>query len=105
VGAAPGDVWNALVGLLDAAPGVDAGSTPELVVRTLRLPRAISAFAVGALLALAGAILQGLLRNGLADPYVLGVSGGAAFAALLALSLGASLWLAQAASAAGALAA
>ena len=51
----------------------------------LRAPRALSAFAVGALLALSGALLQALLRNPLADPYVLGISGGAAFAALLAL--------------------
>ena len=41
----------------------------------LRLPRALAAFACGALLALAGSLLQALLRNPLADPYVLGVSG------------------------------
>ena len=46
------------------------------VVLELRLPRALAAFAVGGLLALAGAMLQVLLRNPLADPYVLGVSGG-----------------------------
>jgi iron complex transport system permease protein len=51
----------------------------------LRLPRALSAFAVGGLLALSGALLQVLLRNPLADPYVLGVSGGAAVAALLSM--------------------
>lgn len=49
----------------------------------LRLPRALSAFAVGGLLALAGALMQLLLRNPLADPYVLGVSGGAASGAML----------------------
>lgn len=49
----------------------------------LRLPRALSAFAVGGLLALAGALIQLLLRNPLADPYVLGVSGGAATGAML----------------------
>ena len=48
----------------------------------LRLPRALSAFAVGASLSLAGALMQLLLRNPLADPYVLGVSGGAAAGAL-----------------------
>lgn len=69
----------------------------------LRLPRALSAFAVGGLLALSGAILQALLRNPLADPYVLGISGGAAVAALGALALGASLALMQVASAIGAL--
>ncbi|MCX8115383.1 MAG: iron ABC transporter permease [Burkholderiaceae bacterium] len=74
------------------------------VVLDLRLPRALSAFAVGGLLALAGAILQALLRNPLADPYVLGVSGGAAVAALAALAAGAGVATMQAASAAGALA-
>ncbi|HEY5791411.1 MAG TPA: iron ABC transporter permease [Gammaproteobacteria bacterium] len=54
----------------------------------LRLPRALAAFSVGALLALAGALMQVLLRNPLADPYVLGISGGAASAALLALLAG-----------------
>jgi iron complex transport system permease protein len=54
----------------------------------LRLPRALSAFAVGGLLALAGAMLQVLLRNPLADPYVLGVSGGASVTALLAIMIG-----------------
>jgi iron complex transport system permease protein len=48
----------------------------------LRFPRALSAFAVGGLLALAGALMQVLLRNPLADPYVLGVSGGAAAGAM-----------------------
>lgn len=52
----------------------------------LRWPRVLSAFAVGGLLALAGALMQLLLRNPLADPYVLGVSGGAA-AGALSLSL------------------
>ena len=55
------------------------------MIHELRLPRALSAFAVGGLLALSGALLQVLLRNPLADPYVLGVSGGAAVAALLSM--------------------
>lgn len=50
----------------------------------LRVPRALSAFAVGGSLALSGALMQILLRNPLADPYVLGVSGGAAAGALAA---------------------
>lgn len=52
---------------------------------SLRLPRAASAFIVGGLLALAGALMQVLLRNPLADPYVLGLSGGSAAGALSAL--------------------
>jgi iron complex transport system permease protein len=66
-------------------------STPSLardVVLELRLPRAMSALAVGGLLALSGALLQVLLRNPLADPYVLGISGGASVFALLAIMVG-----------------
>ena len=58
------------------------------IVLELRLPRALSAFAVGGLLAVAGVLMQVLLRNPLADPYVLGTSGGAAFAALIAILAG-----------------
>ena len=70
-----------------------SGGGPEARVlgqRKSRLPRAIAAFAVGGMLALAGALLQVLLRNPLADPYILGISGGAAVAALAALLLGLS---------------
>jgi iron complex transport system permease protein len=52
---------------------------------SLRVPRALTAFTTGALLALAGALMQVLLRNPLADPYVLGLSGGSAAGALLAM--------------------
>lgn len=79
-------VWQALL-------GNDHGLSSDLVLQ-LRLPRAINAFTTGALLALAGALMQVLLRNPLADPYVLGISGGAAVAALGAVLLGiAGLWL------------
>ena len=63
-------------------------STSSEVVLSLRLPRALAAFACGGLLALAGALLQVLLRNPLADPYVLGISGGAGVGALLAILFG-----------------
>ena len=58
------------------------------VVLQLRLPRALAGFACGGLLALAGALMQVLLRNPLADPYVLGISGGAGVGAMLAIMLG-----------------
>jgi iron complex transport system permease protein len=61
----------------------------ELIWR-LRLPRAGSAWVVGALLSLSGCLMQVLLRNPLADPYILGVSGGASFAALLGMTVGAT---------------
>ncbi len=72
-------------------------------MRSLRLPRALAGFACGGLLALAGALLQVLLRNPLAEPYVLGVSGGAAVFAIAALLTGAAWWFVDAASFAGAL--
>ena len=58
------------------------------LVYGLRLPRALTAFAVGGLLGVAGVLMQVLLRNPLAEPYILGTSGGAAVAALIAMSVG-----------------
>jgi len=75
------------------------------VVRELRLPRAVAVFACGGLLATAGALMQVLLRNPLADPYVLGISGGAAVGALGAMLLGLAPWVVDGAAFAGALAA
>ena len=72
------------------------------MIRTLRAPRVAAAAGVGALLALSGLAMQSLLRNPLADPYVLGTSGGAAVGALLALMFGITI---TAGAAAGALAA
>jgi iron complex transport system permease protein len=63
-------------------------STAAEVLHVLRMPRVLAAFATGGLLALAGALMQVLLRNPLADPYVMGVSGGAAAGALAPLALG-----------------
>lgn len=57
------------------------------IIDELRLPRALSAFAVGGVLALAGCLMQVLLRNPLGDPYILGISGGASFAVLLGMLL------------------
>ena len=80
------DIWAALTGGGDALT--------RTVVLELRLPRTLNAFAVGGLLALAGTLMQVLLRNPLADPYILGVSGGAAVGALGALLLGlAGFWV------------
>ena len=92
----PGDVFDAF-----------RGTEPSLasdVVLGLRLPRAMSALAIGGLLAVTGALLQALLRNPLADPYVLGVSGGASVAALLAIMLGLPAFGVDVAAALGALA-
>jgi iron complex transport system permease protein len=81
----------------------DASEPARTVVMELRAPRLLSAFTIGALLALAGVLLQALFRNPLADSYVLGVSGGSSVGALMALLLGASLWAVQCAAAVGAM--
>lgn len=75
-----GAVLRALGGHGDAATAA--------IVRELRLPRAVAAALVGAALAVSGATFQALLRNALAEPYVLGVSGGAALGAVAAIVLG-----------------
>jgi len=74
----------------------------DAIVRDLRLPRALAAFACGGLLSLAGALLQVLLRNPLADPYVLGVAGGAAGFALGAMLLMLPWWWVDAGAVGGA---
>ncbi|HUW37225.1 MAG TPA: iron ABC transporter permease [Rhodocyclaceae bacterium] len=88
--------------LLQALSGQDRGIAFE-VVRSLRLPRALAGFACGGLLALAGALMQVLLKNPLADPYVLGVSGGASVGALFALLFGLPLLVLHLGAFAGAL--
>jgi iron complex transport system permease protein len=71
----------------------------------IRLPRALTAFAVGGLLAFAGVLMQVLLRNPLAEPYILGTSGGAAVAALIVMMLGLGSFVVDIAAFGGALAA
>ena len=80
VSLSPQNIWNSLF-------NPDSQNT-SLIVTELRLPRALAAFATGALLAQAGALMQVLVRNPLADPYILGVSGGAATAVLIGMLLG-----------------
>ncbi len=80
------------------------GSAASEVIHALRLPRALAAFATGGLLACSGALMQVLLRNPLADPYVLGLSGGSAVGALMAMLAGLGALLVNLAAFAGALA-
>ena len=89
-----------VMGALSGGDGISAA-----IIRELRLPRAVAAFACGGLLATAGALMQVLLRNPLADPYILGISGGAAVGALGAITLGAATFWVDASAFAGALAA
>ncbi|HEX3865658.1 MAG TPA: iron ABC transporter permease [Gemmatimonadaceae bacterium] len=90
-------VWDALHGRTD--------TVPAMVVSTLRLPRVALALLVGAGLGMSGAALQGTMRNPLAEPYLLGVSGGAAVGAVIATSLHCGQGLVPLAAFAGALAA
>ncbi|VVE57272.1 FecCD family ABC transporter permease [Pandoraea anhela] len=86
------------------ALGHDVGLAGDVIWR-LRLPRSLAAFACGGLLAVAGTLMQTLLRNPLADPYVLGISGGAGVAALASLALMLPFFWVQTSAFAGALAA
>lgn len=93
---APGAVWDGLI---------DPASAAGPIIRELRLPRVLLGFLVGGSLAVSGAVLQALIRNPLADPYVLGISGGATLGAVVSISAGlASPWAVPFAAFAGALA-
>jgi len=82
-----GTVSIPISALLNALRGVGE-AMPIMVVWTLRIPRVTLAILVGAGLGMSGAALQGTMRNPLAEPYLLGVSGGAAVGAVIGLSLG-----------------
>ena len=88
----PGITWNAWLHWWQGAGAANPGaSTEQLVFATIRLPRLIMGLAAGAGLGLAGALMQGLFRNPLADPGLIGVSSGAALAAAALIVMGA-LW-------------
>jgi len=99
-GSVPLGLGEVMAGLFDSSSGV-----AHDIIWQLRAPRALAAFACGGLLALAGVLLQALLRNALADSYILGVSGGASLGALGAITLGAGLAMTNAAALTGAIAA
>jgi len=65
-----------------------AGSVTEAIIRQIRLPRVMLAALVGAALSLGGLVFQALLRNPLAEPYILGISGGSAIGAIFGIILG-----------------
>ncbi|QTX06196.1 putative F420-0 ABC transporter permease subunit [Agromyces archimandritae] len=99
----PGEVWQSFLARLGLAES-PLSTVREAIVWELRLPRILTAAAVGAGLALCGAIMQALTRNPLADPYLLGLSSGASVGAVIVIILGAAVALPLAAFA-GALAA
>lgn len=93
----PAELWEALAGRGDV--------TAVSIMRDIRAPRVALAALVGAALAMSGAALQGTLRNALAEPYLLGVSGGAAVGAVIAVVGRAPFGLVPAGAFAGAVAA
>lgn len=80
VSLAPVELWRVVVG--------DADPVSRTIVLDVRAPRVVLALLVGAALGLSGSVLQGALRNALAEPYLLGVSGGAAVGAVTATAFG-----------------
>ncbi|HEU5219320.1 MAG TPA: iron ABC transporter permease, partial [Gemmatimonadales bacterium] len=102
VGLAVGATPISLGAVLDAL--ASPGAATAAIVRDIRLPRVLLAFTVGGCLGVTGAALQALVRNPLADPYLLGISGGAGVAAVVAIALGvAGAWGIPAAAFAGGL--
>ncbi|HBO93615.1 MAG TPA: hypothetical protein DD667_10050, partial [Gammaproteobacteria bacterium] len=79
------DLVPVLTGQVASRPGLE---TADLVIWQIRMPRVCLSLLVGACLALSGAMVQGLFRNPLADPSLIGVSGGAAVGAAVAIVLG-----------------
>lgn len=73
----PGIIWRALVG--------DPADISNTIVDQIRLPRVLVAAMIGSNLAIAGALLQGVTRNPLADPHIFGISGGASLVAVTAI--------------------
>ncbi len=100
---APGQVWADVLSHLGLG-GERLGRLDDAIVWDLRMPRVLTAGAVGAGLSLCGAVLQALLRNPLADPYLLGISSGASLGAVSVLLLGLSIALPAAAFGGGLLA-
>jgi iron complex transport system permease protein len=76
----PAEVWRALV-------SSETTSTADVIVRQIRLPRVLVGAMVGANLAMSGAILQGITRNRLADPHIVGISSGAGLVAVSCIVL------------------
>lgn len=95
VGAAGLTTRGVLLELVDALPlvSVDSGlsTRQQVILWEIRTPRVVLGAIVGAMLAIAGATYQGVFRNALADPYLLGVSGGAGLGATLAVVVGGSI--------------
>ncbi|WP_440468933.1 FecCD family ABC transporter permease [Pseudomonas sp. YH-1] len=86
-----GDTLRALAHMAGLPVSADGLGQAELIVGQIRLPRTLLGIATGGVLALAGVAMQGLFRNPLADPGLIGVSSGAALGAAIAIVFGASI--------------
>lgn len=86
-----GDTLRALAHMLGLPVSADGLGQAELIVGQIRLPRTLLGITTGGVLALAGVAMQGLFRNPLADPGLIGVSSGAALGAAIAIVFGASI--------------
>ncbi len=87
------EVWSVILHHFGLIPNSPVSNLRDAIVWELRLPRVLTAMAVGAGLALSGTVMQALTRNPLADPYLLGLSSGAAFGAVLLLLAGLGLFM------------
>ena len=81
------EVWSVLINLMPIQTSLDFSQTNKLIIEELRIPRTVLAWFVGATLAVTGAAMQGLFRNPLADPSIIGVTSGASLGASVAAVL------------------
>src|SRR5690606_9954726 len=90
-GAADTSAVRVIAHWLSLSGEVELSTRDRLIIEQIRLPRVISGILIGACLAVSGAVMQGLFRNPLADPGIVGVSAGAALGAVTAIVLGTTL--------------
>lgn len=87
-GASDASVWVVAKSMLSSAPTADLSQRDRLIIMDIRLPRIVLGIFIGAALAVSGAVMQGLFRNPLADPGLVGVSSGASLGAVSIIVLG-----------------
>lgn len=87
-GASDASVWGVAKSMFNSAPSADLSQRDRLIIMDIRLPRIVLGIFIGAALAVSGAVMQGLFRNPLADPGLVGVSSGASLGAVSIIVLG-----------------
>ncbi|GLC88438.1 FecCD family ABC transporter permease [Lysinibacillus piscis] len=93
VGLTPLTVWQILLDKIGVDLGQKVGNAQQIIIWEIRMPRVLLAAIVGAALAISGAAIQAIVRNSIADPYILGVSSGASVGATLVILVGAFSFL------------